>query len=404
MPKKIISLALAFIISVTCLTFPNINKMLPKKMGSSPAYAFEIWDICNKKWSYNKTISYLKKQGAYYTSKKRKDGSHQMVIPTFFSLSGDKDNGKFVKNNKGILYIKSGKSIKVCGYTGKSKTVTIPKIISNKIVSKLSLTCYNSYDFDKQGKCLGGGCGGAIFNKSCKVLTLKIPNTIKSIDFDGGIRYRLSKKSPMAKEFLKNIEWLYFDFTDGTKPVTKLYAKDITKTSTKLSWNKTTGAKGYDIYKYNYKTKKYSKIKTTSSTSYTVKKLSAGTKYKFAIKAYKHIKGKKFCSTKYTTKEIVTAISTVSGLKAKTYSNSSKLSWNKISGASGYEVYIYNYSKKSYKKVGTTKGTSYTFNDLNDGQKYTLAVRAYKNIGSKKAFSQGYATTKVETMAINRKI
>lgn len=69
-------------------------------------------------------------------------------------------------------------------------------------------------------------------------------------------------------------------------------ATSQTENSIKLKWSKAEGAKGYRVYMYNPDTKKWEKVKTTSSTGYTVKKLQADTVYKFRVKAYTKAGGK----------------------------------------------------------------------------------------------------------------
>lgn len=58
-----------------------------------------------------------------------------------------------------------------------------------------------------------------------------------------------------------------------------------------------------------------------------------------------------------------------------------KLTWNKVSGASGYKIYRYNSSKKTYSNIKTLKGGSvktYTNTGLKTGSKYYYKIRAYK--------------------------
>lgn len=59
-----------------------------------------------------------------------------------------------------------------------------------------------------------------------------------------------------------------------------------------LKWNAAKNATGYMIYRYDEKTEKYKKIKTTSDTSYQVKNLTAGKTYKFVIRSYRKVNGK----------------------------------------------------------------------------------------------------------------
>jgi hypothetical protein len=67
-------------------------------------------------------------------------------------------------------------------------------------------------------------------------------------------------------------------------------------TSLKISWSKVAGAKGYVVYQYNSKAKKYKAIKTlkgVSKTSWVNKKLKTNKTYKYKVTAYKQVSGKK---------------------------------------------------------------------------------------------------------------
>ena len=54
-----------------------------------------------------------------------------------------------------------------------------------------------------------------------------------------------------------------------------------------------------------------------------------------------------------------------------------KLSWKKVTGATGYRVYQYNSSTGKYKTLKTLTGTSYTVKNLKAGTIYKFAVKAY---------------------------
>ena len=67
----------------------------------------------------------------------------------------------------------------------------------------------------------------------------------------------------------------------------------------KLTWDKISGASGYEIQRYNPSTGKYVKIKTIkkgSTVSYTNSGLTSGLTYKYKMRSYKTVKGKKIYS------------------------------------------------------------------------------------------------------------
>ena len=77
--------------------------------------------------------------------------------------------------------------------------------------------------------------------------------------------------------------------------------------------------------------------------------------------------------------------------------NAVKMSWNKVSGATGYRVYKYNTSTKKWQTVANTKNTSYTFSKLKSGTTYKFTVRAYRTEGGKTYLSPKYSTFTTST-------
>lgn len=91
-----------------------------------------------------------------------------------------------------------------------------------------------------------------------------------------------------------------FSVNAKTVKVTAPKMKSVTNTdidAQKIKWTKVRGVKGYQLY-CKAGTGSYKKIKTLgkNTTSFTNKKLKAGTKYFYKIKAYKKTNGK----TKYS--------------------------------------------------------------------------------------------------------
>lgn len=85
---------------------------------------------------------------------------------------------------------------------------------------------------------------------------------------------------------------------------------------------------------------------------------------------------------------VTTKVDTPTNVKAASAAyNKVKISWKKVSGATGYEVYQYNSKTKKYAKIATVKGTSYTKTGLKTGTKYIYKVRAYKTSGGKTVYS-----------------
>jgi hypothetical protein len=149
----------------------------------------------------------------------------------------------------------------------------------------------------------------------------------------------------------------------------------------KVTWSKTTGASGYYVYR-KIGTEKWvsiATIKSGSTVSYTDTTAKAGTTYYYTVKAYS---GKTYSSyvTDKTIKRLTQPVVTLSNV-----TKGVKISWKKITGASGYIVYRRTASNKwSPLKTLTSASTlSYTDTTGKNGTTYYYTVKAYSgNINS----------------------
>lgn len=64
------------------------------------------------------------------------------------------------------------------------------------------------------------------------------------------------------------------------------------------------------------------------------------------------------------------------------------LSWKKVSGATGYQVYQYNSKSKQYTKVATVSATTKKLTKLKAGTSYKYKVRAYKKANGKTYYGE----------------
>ena len=153
--------------------------------------------------------------------------------------------------------------------------------------------------------------------------------------------------------------------------VTKVTKSEVNPTTVTIAYNKAKNAKGYQIRAY--KGKKLVKSAKTKNTSYTVKGLSAETKYTIKVRAYN---GSKYGKEKSITVKTETKNLAVTGLRASNVTKDSvKITYKKAKNAKGYQIRVYKGSKQvSGEKTGKT---SYTVGKLSGGTKYTIKVRAY---------------------------
>ena len=144
-----------------------------------------------------------------------------------------------------------------------------------------------------------------------------------------------------------------------------------------VKWSENAYADSYSIYR---KTGSGASVLVGTAeagkTSFTDKNVKSGTTYKYYVKA--SLNGvKSACQTKSS--QSIKYLKAPLSLKVENKTNGVKVSWSKISGASGYYVYRRT-PGGSFKKIATIKKgstVSYTDKNVSNGKKYEYTVKAY---------------------------
>lgn len=175
----------------------------------------------------------------------------------------------------------------------------------------------------------------------------------------------------------------------------------------KLTWSKAAdGVTGYRVYRYDETQKKYVNIKQTSSRSYTDTDVQSGKSYQYKVRCYWTIGGTNYYGAYSSVVEATVPPAQVTGVKLQKRSSLYlTLGWDKISGASGYRVYKYNSSKKTYESVVTLSGgsvTSYKVTGLKDATEYKFKVKAYKKVNGETVW--GSASSEYKTCTTPLKV
>ncbi|MBU3111007.1 M4 family metallopeptidase [Clostridium lacusfryxellense] len=178
----------------------------------------------------------------------------------------------------------------------------------------------------------------------------------------------------------------------SAKPIpsvpTNAYAISTSYNAIKISWVASGGANGYEVYKSTSSTGAYSLVTSTTATSYINTGLATNTNYYYRIRSYNTNGTSKlyggFSST--VSSKPIPAIPTSVKAVSSSY-NSNNISWIKISGASGYEVYTASSSAGPYRVLGTTSALSYNNTGLTTGRTYYYKVRAYTTVGNTRVYS-----------------
>ncbi|MGG0176397.1 Ig-like domain-containing protein [Gottfriedia acidiceleris] len=290
------------------------------------------------------------------------------------------ENGEF---EDPIGYQKEGTIITIRavkdGFTNETVLVVSDKtapLIPDPITSVTDLT-KEIIGFAEPNSIVTVKANGVLLGKDVTDLEyiFKIPITIQK----AGVKLEFQ-----AIDQAGNMSEVYVITVEDSKPVLK--ATTNTYNSVNLSWSEVGNVSGYEIYRSTSSTGTFTKIATTTNTSYLNTSLNTGTTYYYKIRAYKTdtpILYSEFSSIL----SVKPSLSTPTSVKAASLSyNSVRSSWGAVSGASGYEVYRATTSTGTYSKVGTTTLTSFNNTGLTTNKAYYYKIKAYRMVGSTKVY------------------
>ncbi|MDY4892930.1 MAG: GH25 family lysozyme [Agathobacter sp.] len=157
----------------------------------------------------------------------------------------------------------------------------------------------------------------------------------------------------------------------------------VSSTYLTLSWEPSEGAGGYRIYMYDEDSESYKKVADIKGeTSCTITGLSAAREYLFKVKPYIETDNETLWGTSSSAYAESTKPLKVADLKISTVSSTElSLSWKKVEGAAGYQIYRLNPDTGKYEKIETIKNPDIlNFSDQkrSTGTEYSYKVRAYK--------------------------
>lgn len=191
---------------------------------------------------------------------------------------------------------------------------------------------------------------------------------------------------------VKGTEYAYSEQSAGitasvlkTEAVKALKVTDVTEDSVSLSWEESQGATGYKLYFYDGETKQYEYKWSTGDTKATLKGLSPDSEYSFAVLSYARTAKESLDCTEYS--DIVsvrTLPDKVRELRSEeelTYPDSLTLSWDGVSGADGYNLYIYNKETGTYelyKDIAASDKLTAEISGLDAGTAYYFKVGSYR--------------------------
>lgn len=220
--------------------------------------------------------------------------------------------------------------------------------------------------------------------------------------YSGYIKITVTYDVSSSDNSFSNASYSIKYYTDSTFSTQKQLSKPTNLTvksagttaygKVKLSWSKVSYAEKYYVYANG------KKVATTTSTSYTYTKATAGSSVKYTVKAVASgfatsaaSSSKTIMVPKAVTKSKVTISRTTAGYV--------KLTWTKVSSASGYLIQRSTKSSSGFKTIKTiTSNSTKTYTDKNSTVKKGTKVYYYRIIPYKKYTSSG---TTVRVLAKN---
>lgn len=191
----------------------------------------------------------------------------------------------------------------------------------------------------------------------------------------------------------------------GNKKTSVTSVKSTAYNKLKVSWKVVAAAASYQIYRSTKKDGDYQNIKTIDSvgtSSWTDSSVKTGKTYYYKIKVVVKTQNGNQTSG-FSNVKSAKAVPAKTTLKAKaSNAKNVKLTWSKVKGANGYEIYRSNRKDGKYQKVKTiSKGgtTSYKDGKLKKSTTYYYKIRVYRKVDRKKVYGSYSSVVSVKTKA-----
>ncbi|MCI5687785.1 MAG: SH3 domain-containing protein [Emergencia sp.] len=173
-----------------------------------------------------------------------------------------------------------------------------------------------------------------------------------------------------------------------TSTVSGLKMSSYNSSAIKISWTKAPYADGYVVYRSTSKSGSYRPVKTIYSQNtltFTDTQLKAGAAYYYKVKAFSKENNQPYYGAESAVLTAATKVSKPTGVKQYgTAKTSITVTWKKVYGASGYQIYRSTAKNGKYSKVKTiTSGNTLKWKDerKSSGTEYYYKIRAYKSVG-----------------------
>lgn len=166
----------------------------------------------------------------------------------------------------------------------------------------------------------------------------------------------------------------------------------------KLTWDKSSYATSYIIFRSNTKNGTYKKIGTSTTTEYIDKTAPSAESYYYKIRAWKN--GVSSAQSVLTDSKVAYTKTKKPVVTAKYSSSKVVLSWKKVTRASKYYVYRRN-AKGVFVKIGETTNLTYSDKNVSKDKYYSYKVRGVYKLNGNTIAGFFSSATKIFTSKID---
>ena len=368
-------------LKVSSKTINSINLEWSKASGAA---GYDVYQYNNTQKKWTKIVRTASSENTYKVSNLSAGTEYKFAVKAYKTANGQEIYSVSLSTLTAVTNPAS-----VTGFNVNSMSDNSVNLTWNKVKSAEG---YIIYQYNNSKKA---------WSRIAKTTTTA--NSFKVTNLNAGTEYKFAVRAYRTENGKEITSPSYPDLSVVTKPatVTGFKVSGVSDNAVNLTWNKVKSAGGYIIYQYNNSKKAWSRIAktTTTSNSFKVTNLNAGTEYKFAVRAYRTENGKEITSPSYPALNTVTKPAAITAFKVTSVSaNSVNLTWNQVNSAEGYIVYQYNDSKKAWNRTAKIKGTSYTVSKLLSGTSYKFAVKPYLTFEGKEVGCAKYMEVFTSTL------
>ena len=166
----------------------------------------------------------------------------------------------------------------------------------------------------------------------------------------------------------------------------------------KITWKAVANADGYEVYRSTSKNSGFKKTASVTKTSAADSSLKTGKTYYYKVRAYASMNGNDVYSKYSAVRSVKTSLGKTGKLSLKTGKAKVTVTYGKVKGASGYQIYRSTKKSVGFKCVKTIKSGStvkFVNKNLKKGKNYYYKVRAYRTVDGKKVYGAYSSVKKV---------